>query len=246
MKAARKMIAVEAVGNAVLLWLAYEWLGMGESTQLRLVGSALAALALITAACWLHGAALVLLREGDDFTLGAAFRRALKTLPALTGVALAALVLYGLLAWAAFASGQPAFRLASWLTLKLRTPVKPATVANLFLFVFLVVRWVVLPVGLAPAIVGIATRGWRGITDFTWRCRWMRWIEVPGLLLAAFILPLMVIRWVPRFGGFGLEMASFILRVAIAFGLFVASLWLLEYRAAVRQKAPESGAADAK
>ena len=44
------------VANALLLWLGYEWLGVGESTALRLAWSALDALAILALVCWLHGA----------------------------------------------------------------------------------------------------------------------------------------------------------------------------------------------
>ncbi len=93
-------------------------------------------------------------RRSED--QGGVLRIALRQLPALVAAAVLVLALYGLLAWAAGASGQPAFRLASWLTLKLRTPVKPVTVARVFLAGFWIVRWVVLPVALLPMASGIA------------------------------------------------------------------------------------------
>src|SRR5215471_14309932 len=122
--AARKLFLLHLVTNALLLWVAYEWLGVGESTRLRLLGSALYGLAILAVACWLHGATLVFFREGELKTADA-FAASLRQLPSLLAAALLVLALYGLVAWAAGASGQPAFRLASWLTLKLHTPVRP-------------------------------------------------------------------------------------------------------------------------
>ena len=220
---ARKLFILQLAANALLLWLGYQWLGVAESTQLRLVASALEALVLLALACWLHGATLVFFRTG-----GGAFRTALRHLPALVAAAILVLVRYGLLAWSAAASGQPAFRLASWLTLKLRTPVKPANIARLFLAGFWIVRWVVLPIALLPMASGIANRGWRGFGEFTWRGGWRRWLEVPLLLVAGLLLPFVLLSWVPAVGNFTLEMLSFSLRILAAYLLFVVALWTLE------------------
>jgi hypothetical protein len=221
--ASRKLFLLHLVANALLLWLGYEWLGVGESTRPRLLFSALDALAILALACWFHGATLVFFGTG-----GGAFRTALRHLPALVAAAIVVLALYGLLAWAAAASGQPAFRLASWLTLKLRTPVKPANIARIFLGGFWIVRWIVLPVALLPMASGIANRGWRGFTEFTWRGGWRYWLEVPLLLVAGFLLPFVLLGWVPAVSGFTLEMVSFSLRMLAAYLLFVSALWRLE------------------
>ena len=231
--AARKLFLLHLVANALLLWLGYEWLGVGESTRLRLVWSALDALAILALVCWFHGATLVFFRTGGEPKINGAFRTALRHVPALLVAAILVLVLYGLLAWAAAASGQPAFRLASWLTLKLRTPVKPATMARIFLGGFWIVRWVVLPVALLPMASGIAVRGWRGFGEFTWRGGWRYWLEVPLLLVAALLLPFVVLGWVPTVSGFTLEVVSFSVRMLVAYLLFVGAVWTLERRVAV-------------
>jgi hypothetical protein len=235
MSAARKLFFLHLPANALLLWLGYEWLGVGESTRLRLLFSALEALAILALFCWLHGATLVFFRKDDGeprIGIKAAFRTALRHLPALVVAAVLVLALYGLVAWAAAASGQPAFRLASWLTLKLRTAVKPTTVARIFLGGFWIVRWIVLPVALLPMASGIAARGWRGIGEFTWRTGWRHWLEVPLLLVAGLLLPFVLLSWVPAMGGFTLEVISFSLRMLVAYLLFVGAIWTLERRVA--------------
>ncbi|MGD0776775.1 MAG: hypothetical protein ABSC05_28490 [Candidatus Solibacter sp.] len=237
--ASRKLFLLHLVANALLLWLAYEWLGVGESTRLRLVWSALAALAILALACWLHGATLVFFRASEP-KIGGAFRTVLRSVPALLVAAILVLVLYALLAWAAAASEPPAFRLASWLTLKLRTPVKPATVARIFLAAFWIVRWVVVPVALLPMASGIAARGWRGYGEFSWRGGWRYWLEVPLLLVAGLLLPFVVLGWVPAVSGFTLEMVSFAVRMLVAYLLFVSALWMLEWRTAARKDAPSA------
>ena len=229
--ASRKLFLLHLVANALLLWLGYEWLGVGESTRPRLLFSALDALAILALACWFHGATLVYFRAGGpEPKINGAFRTALRHLPALLVAAILVLALYGLLAGAAAASGQPAFRLASWLTLKLRTPVKPATVARIFLGGFWIVRWAVLPVALLPMASGIAARGWHGFGEFTWRGGWRYWLEVPLLLVAGFLLPFVLLGWVPTVNGFTLEVVSFSLRMLAAYLLFVSALWKLERR----------------
>jgi hypothetical protein len=44
-------------GNALLLWLVYYWLGLGEARATAVAWSATVALIIIAGACWLHGAA---------------------------------------------------------------------------------------------------------------------------------------------------------------------------------------------
>jgi hypothetical protein len=236
---ARKLFLLHLMANALLLWLGYEWLGVGESTRLRLVWSALDALAILALLCWFHGATLVFFRKDSEMEINHAFRTALRHVPALLAAAVLVAALYGLLAWAAGASGQPAFRLASWLTLKLRTPVKPATVARIFLGGFWIVRWIVLPVGLLPVASGIAAHGWRGAGEFSWRSGWRYWLEVPLLLVAGFLLPFVVLAWVPPVNGFALQVVSFSIRMLVAYLLLVGALWTLERVTAIsiRQEA---------
>jgi hypothetical protein len=226
--AAGKLFLLHLVANALLLWLGYEWLGVGESTRLRLVWSALDALAILALVCWFHGATLVFFRTGAEPEISDVFRTALRHVPALVVAATLVLALYGLLVWASAASGQPAFRLASWLTLKLRTPVRPTTMARIFLGGFWIVRWVVLPVALLQMASGIAARGWRGFGEFSWRGGWRYWLEVPLLLVAALLLPFVVLGWVPTVSGFTLEMVSFSVRMLVAYLLFVGAIWTLE------------------
>ena len=228
--AARKLFLLHLVVNALLLWLGYEWLGVGESTRLRLVWSALDALAILALVCWFHGATLVFFHAGADPKINDSFRTALRHVPALLLAAILVLALYGLLAWAAGASGQPAFQLASWLTLKLRSPVKPASVARIFLGGFWILRWAVLPVALIPLASGIAVRGWRGFGEFRWHGGWGQWLMVPVLLAAGLLLPFAVLAWVPAVSGFTMEMVSFAVRMLVAYLLFVSAIWMVERR----------------
>jgi len=205
------LMQVQLAGNALLLWLAYEWLGVGESSIPRLLWSAVFALAILAAFCWLHGATFAYFRGT---------RLGPRLLPFMTA-ALGAVLLYALLAaWAAY-SPQPAFNLASYLTHALRKPVKPNSVLRAFTIVLWMVRWLLLPWLLLPLASGIAARGWGGFGEWRWRGR--GWLLAPVLLLAGLWLPLVLLGWVPRVGGFWLQMASFAVRIGLAYLLFVAA-----------------------
>ena len=86
--------------------------------------------------------------------------------------------------------------------------------------------WMVAPVLIVPMGPAIVARGWAGFRAIGSGCRaGRRWLQVPALLLAAFWVPLKLIAWVPHMPGFGLEMASFVLRAAAACLLFTGG-WL--------------------
>jgi hypothetical protein len=214
---------IHLAGNALLLWLGYYWLGLGESRAGALLGSALVALLLVCLTCWLYGASFAFFAERR---VKAAFAMALRRLAPLVVAALALLVVYWLLARLTDAMDNPGFRLASWLTLKLRKPVRPATVQGIFHAVFWVVRWVVVPVLTLPAAPAILSRGWVGFAGIASRCRvWLYWIETPALLLIALCAPLKLVGWVPHMHSFGGEMTSFVVRTVVAYLLFVTG-WL--------------------
>jgi len=225
--AIRSLCLVHVVANALLLWLGYEWLGVGESTIPRLLWSAAFALAILSMVCWLHGATFAYFRMADDSRLTAAFRAALQHLPPLLLAAIGVMVLYALLAWWADYSPQPALKLASYFTLKFRKPVKPAAVMRAFNIALWLVRWVLLPLVLLPMASGIAAHGWRGFAEVGWRGR--AWLLAPVFLLAGLWLPFVLLGWVPRMGPFWLQMASFLVRIGLAYLLFVAAAVALAF-----------------
>jgi hypothetical protein len=226
MLAARGLILTHLAGNALALWLGYYWLGVGESRIGLLLWSLLVALVAASLFCWLQGASFAYFRESKNTSAPDAFRTALRHLPALLVAAIAICVVYALLAkWADY-SATPAFKIASWLTLKLRRPVKPAIVLRVFNVALWLVRWVALPVLLLPMISAIAGRGWRGFAAFG-AARGNGWRRAAGpvILLCAVWLPLQLLAWKPLMSGFGVEAVSFAIRAAAAYLLFVAG-WL--------------------
>ena len=240
-RTARMFCLLQLVVNALLLWLAYEWLAMPESTAVRLVWSGAAALLIVAAASLLHGATFASFREGVEPGVGPAFRTVLRHLLPVLVMVLAAIAIYVFLSWWEGYSVTPSAKLASWLTLKFRKPVRPATVLRYFNAVLWMVRWVLLPADLLPLFSGVASRGWRGFDEFGWR-RYSRLyrLEVPLLTLCALWVPIRLLNWVPKVSGFTMEMTSFTARTVVGYLLFVGAAMVLAYltsrgkRAAVR------------
>lgn len=218
------------VGNALILWLGYYWLGVGESTMARLAWSAVVALLVMCSALWLHGSALVYFRSGQA-ELSGSLRTALRNLAPLFLLAVAVLVVYALLGlWRGYSS-HPAFNIASYITLKLRKPLKPASVQRVFDGILWLVRWLVVPALALPLASNLAYKGWRGIRGVSWRLSgsWLYWIEVLALLVCGVWLPLKLVTWVPRFSAFGTQMVSFLVRLLIGYLLFTGCWLLLEF-----------------
>jgi hypothetical protein len=221
-RSVRALAALHLAGNALLLWLGYYWLGIGESHTATLLWSAVVAVALLCGACWLHGATFAWFREGAG-----AFRATLRRLFPILVAALVVIAIYAFLARWEGVTARPSLRTASWLTLKLRKPVKPAAILAIFNAVLWLVRWAVIPVFALPLIADISASGWSGLRSFGRLAReWRYWLAAPILLMCALWLPLKLIGWVPQIAAFWLQMASFVVRLLAAYLLFTAS-WLL-------------------
>ena len=218
------LVVTQLAGNVLLAFLFYYWLGIGESRTASLAWSLAVVLILVCMACVLHGGTFVY--AAGEPALWPAFRRALRNLLPLLAAALVVLALYLLLArWAEY-SAQPAFKLASWLTLKLRKPVKPAAILRALSVLTWLVRWIALPVILLPMAAGVANQGWRGFTRIGKADRRLYWVQAPVLLLCALWLPFKLFGWVPQTTSFAVEILSFAARLLAAYLLFVVS-WLL-------------------
>ena len=226
----RNLLLVHLPANAILLGLAYEWLAMAESSTARLAFSAFAALGIVALAALLHGASFASFRLGARPGIAASFRTALRHLLPLLMVVLGAISIYAFFAWWENYSPTPAAKLASWLTLQFRKPVKPATIQNFFKAALWMIRWALLPAELLPLFSGVAARGWRGFNEFGWR-RYSRLyrLEVPLLALAAVWLPLRLINWVPLTGSFSMEMTSLVSRALVGYLIFVIAAMLLAF-----------------
>jgi hypothetical protein len=227
MQALRGLALVHVLANVVVLWLGYYWLGIGETRAATLVWSGLIAVVVAGLGCWTYGASLAFFDGEANRRVSAAWKSALRNLlPLAVAAAIVCAIYYLLSIWDDYSS-HPASQVASYLTLKLRKPVRPSSVLRVFRVVLGLVRWVVLPVLLLPMISAISSRGWGGFRRVGSLARtWLYWIQAPLLLLCAVWAPLEILTWVPRVHGFGLEAASFTVRAFVAYLLFVVA-WLV-------------------
>jgi hypothetical protein len=216
------------IGNALLLWLAYYWLGVNESTNARLIWSVIVALVFVAGAVWLHGMALA---HFSGIPLAEAARQSARHLAPLLVLSLLTLALYGALLWIGDQLARPAYVLGSWLTLHLKKPVSPRSVERVFHFLLDLVQYVVVPVVLLPLARAIAVAGWRGWTVANLRQsrRVLYWIEVGLLLFFGIWAPFKLFFWIPRITSFGGQFWSFALRLGLGYLIFVVALLAVEF-----------------
>lgn len=231
MRSLSRVALFHLAANALLLGLGYYWLGIRESRTSMLLWSALLGLILAGFACWTYGAPLAYFhttngQSAERCEAIAAWRATLHRILPLAAAACAIIAIYWLLTqWVEY-SRKPAFQIASYLTLKFRSPVRPVAVARVFNTLTWLVQWVLFPVLLLPMLAAIVERGWVGFRSIGARLRsWIYWIEVPVLLLCVVWIPRKLLAWVPLTEGFGWEVASFAARAAVAYLLFCVA-WL--------------------
>ena len=185
---------------ALLMAAGYWWLGLSESDAGHLLLSALVASVLLLGIAWLF-AVLLLFLSGNSSGIVNAAGSALRRTGTLFLVGLVALFVYWVLDAAYAYSSLLALQLASFLTLTLRTPVSPPSMAALFHGILWLVRWVLAPVLLLGAAALATVEGWSGFKRF--RIPGVRlWIEIAVLLLGAIWLPRWLLHWIPAVSAF--------------------------------------------
>jgi hypothetical protein len=224
--------ALHLAGDALILWLGYAWLGMGESNTLRLLLSGLVILLFACSAVWLHGLALVHFDGAAGSSLGRASRVALRHLPQLLAVLFIACLIYALLGWLYGSLGGVAFTMGSFFTMLVRKPVAPETILAIFHGLIWILRWLVAPALLIPLAAQAAVHGWHGFRVPQQSKRPRYWLQVFLLLIAGVWAPMKLLAWIPGMPNFAAEMASFLIRLAIAYLLFSMLLLVLEWRTA--------------
>jgi len=225
------ILPLHLIGNALLLWLGYYWLGIGESDAAHLAWSALVIVAFAAAALWLHGTALVLFSRASGPGFTAAARTALRHLAPLFLVAVLAAITYFLLAWWLASFGHKAFVIGSYATMKLRRPVAPSGVLRAFSVFIWLLRWMIVPAVFFRLAASVAARGWPGFS-LPWPKPRTRWLYLPAtcaLLLCAIWVPLKLIGWVPDIKQFALQLVSLLSRLGVGYLLFAGALLVLEF-----------------
>lgn len=227
MKRGLKLMPLQVVGNALLLWLGYTWLGIGESSAGMLTLSVAAVLALIAGIVLLQGVSLAYFRVPEDRLLQTLLRVARRILPLLLLGIVATFVYLGLWLWDPKAL---VLWVSSALTMLTQSPVRPAWILRTVESVVMAIRWCVLPVLLVPLASGLATRGWQGWREYRTQLKnWRYWVIVPVALIVAVWVPLWLVAWTPVRGTFTAEMSSFVARSAAAYFLFVAASLVLAF-----------------
>jgi len=222
------LLIAHLVGNALLLWLGYYWLGLDESDAGHLIWSALVALTLIVGIAALHGFALAYF---SGLTLKQAANKVAHNLLPLVVLSLLTLLLYGGLTWASQSFGKAAYVASSSATLALRKPIPPSAAQRVFEAFLGLLRWVALPSLLLPLAAAISVEGWRACNgrflQKSKRC--LYWIQVALLLAVAIRLPFKLFFWVPHISAFSGQMASFLLRAGLGYLLFVTAALALDF-----------------
>lgn len=225
------LILTYVIANALLLYLGYLWLGMSESDGVHLAGSIAVLLFVVFCSLWVHGTALASFDRSAGLGFPAAVRRTLGNLLPLFAIAVAAAIIYGLLAWWHDSFAHSAFLIGSYGTMKLRKPVSPSAVERGFHVLIWILRWVIVPVVLLPLAAAAAIDGWSG---FRWRSlrpsrRVLYWIETCALLVCAVWVPLLLVNWMPPFQSFAAQFASLAVRLIVGYLIFIAALLSLEF-----------------
>ena len=228
--AARKLFLLHLVANALLLWLAYEWLGVGESTRLRLLGARSTRWrfwrwpAGFTAPRW-SSSAKAKLKIKDAFACVAAPGSGTS---GGGGPGARALWFGGVGGGRERPAGIPAGFLADVETAYTGEACHGARGFSWEASGLCAgcccrlrcCRWRPVSRRMAGA-ASAKLAGGRG---------WRYWLEVPLLLVAGLLLPFVVLGWVPAVSGFALEVISFSVRMLVAYLLFVGAVWTLERR----------------
>lgn len=193
-------------GNAVLLFLIWEWLGIRDARAWQLALTASLGLIIIAGTLWLHAATFHWFASRD-------WRVPLRRILIFAG----ALALFLLLAWGLDA--LPLDRWSVWtgsiLTFKSRKPVNPATVLRVMQGVRWFLKWIVLPVLLLPVAAGKPRQSLRP----------RFWLQYIAAVVICFWLPGKLIHWTPRFEATVAQVVSFLFRFGIAYCLAVTG-WL--------------------
>jgi hypothetical protein len=219
------------IGNALILWLGYYWLGIDESDTAHLIWSALVILLFLCSALWLHGTALAYFNHEAPLNFLRAAMLVTRNLLPLFGLAVVAVASYWVVAYLDGKFTHQSFLIASYVTLHFRRPVPPARVLDCYHALLSAFRWLVIPAIVWPLAGSVARRGWRGFHPRSLRRRAhvLYCLQVCALMLLGIWVPLRLLKWIPQLQSFNAQFASLAGRLALGYLLFVAALLSIEF-----------------
>jgi hypothetical protein len=217
----KRLWLIQAAGNALLFWCAFNWLGLRDARASQLAETAVFGLLILILWLWLQDGTFAYCAD-RSLGLWGAFRRGGKTLAVFSAVVIVFALIFWLLGMLQGPLTTAGERTASWLTFHLRKPIKPITWVKTYLAMLWVVRWIVLPIAVLPIVAGAARNGARGM--------WRKSSKVFGLqylaaLLIGFYLPSVLMSWVPKLTDTTAQVLSFAVRFGLAYVLII-SAWL--------------------
>jgi hypothetical protein len=228
----KRLWVIQAVGNALLFWCAFTWLGIRDSKALQLVETALFGLLILIPWLWLQDGTLAYCSDRSQ-GLGGSFRRGAKTLATFAAV----VIVFGLLFWALGKLEGPLTtageRTASWLTFHLRKPIKPTTWARAYLAVLWGIRWIVLPVMMLPIAAGAAANGARGLRSKPTKVFALQYLAA---LAIGLYIPGLLIHWIPKLTETTAQVLSFTVRFGLAYALMITAWLALAFFSASRKE----------
>ncbi len=243
----KRVFAVHAIGNFVLMLLMYLFLIVPDRTGLQVVASGLLATVTVLLLIWLHGATFAYFDEehGDR---KAQFLKSLRSFGLKIPAAVGWLVLVGLL-WVLILSLEPRmYALSGLMRAKLpfiRRMFSVRTTDAMVAFKLWFFAAVIVPIVFLPLMAAIARAGYAGWAGRGWRAvwrslkNWRWWVSYVVLIVVGGYLPYRLTKWVPDVSTMGREFASMIVRLGIAYVVATAA-WMLVVSAATwfaREKA---------
>jgi hypothetical protein len=225
---------LQFVANPVLFAIATLWLLIPEAQTWHVIATALAALVVLIALLWLHGATFAYFH--DFHRNGSAQVRTAFRATNLLAFALWALLFAFLLHVVNHLAGEFEPRLGSYLRsispIWLRRNISEARMDSLVSLKFWVLFWIVvpallLPFGMAAANFGFGGFGKRGVR--VWRNAAgsrVYWSLLILLALVGVYVPQALIHWIPTVSSVSAETASLVVRFLMAWFL-AATVWTL-------------------
>lgn len=212
----RRLFVVQLAGEAILFAMFWVWLGVQDAKTWQLGITALLGLVILAGFGWLQ-----------TYTFGnAGPRAAVRRTPAVLGVIAAFVLACWLLSLLPIADA--AQYTASYLTLHLRIPVRPAKALANMQFVVALLQWVVLPILLLPVLSSVA----HGEKPRSAALQPKLWAGYGLALALGYYIPWQLIHFEPRIDIPAIDICFFTMRFLLAYLLFCAAIVLTSAAAA--------------